>query len=422
MKAARTLLLWFTLVSFPMMLRAQDTLGVRIDPADTALRIINLQPYVTLHVDSTLRYQFELNKPDLTYFWYLRNAPVGLRINKDNGTLSFKAEKSYFTSGRLKFDQEYSIQLGVQNPKHPAERFDTSFTLLFFNTEVIPSAVEPTITQNVFLDEGDTLRFRIQCVNGSYPIEQISYFSNYPVRSITPVQACNDEFVWTPPFDFIRDNEKEKQKAVDLVFVGQSRFNRRDSALVRIYVRDNVNYPLKLREYNFLRNEIDKYILQLKAGFRDVDLRLKKTKRTRTAFDLASASTALGGTVFTSMQDRNAQTAGKILPSVGVAMVPVKEASAPNSVSDQNIASLMRSGIKRLEYLLTDMTLVGDRDPDILPKTNKLRDELKQMQVQLIDAPLPDLSGLTKEELDAYFNSPRVNKKYQAKKNRKKRN
>lgn len=419
MNHARNLLLGIFVLLLPTALRAQDTLKFVADPADTVLRIVNLQPFVTLHVDSTLRYQFELNKNEQNYFWYLRNAPVGLRINKDNGTLSFKAEKSYFTSGRLKFDQEYKIQLGVQNPKHPAERFDTSFTLLFFNTEVIPSAVQPTITQNVFLDEGDTLRFRIQCVNGSYPIEQISYFSNYPVRSLTPVQVCNDEFVWTPPFDFIRDNEKEKQKTLELVFVGQSRFNKRDSALVRVYVRDNVNYPLKLREYTFLRNEIEKYILQLKAGFRDVDLRLKKTKRTRTAFDLASASTALGGTVFTSMQDRNAQTAGKILPSVGVAMVPVKEASAPNSVSDQNIASLMRSGIKRLEYLLTDMTLVGDRDPDILPKTNKLRDELKQMQVQLIDAPLPDLSGLTKEELDAYFNSPRVNKKYQSRKRRK---
>jgi hypothetical protein len=106
---------------------------------DTPLRITNLEPFITLHVDSTLNYNLEINKPDsIRYFWYLRNAPVGLRLNKDNGLLSFKADKSFFLSGKLKYDQPYNVLVGVQNPSNPADRFDTSFSLTFYNTEIIP--------------------------------------------------------------------------------------------------------------------------------------------------------------------------------------------------------------------------------------------------------------------------------------------
>src|SRR5436309_6288633 len=66
---------------------------------DTTLRIINLNPFFSVHVDSTLTYQFQINKNTSNYFWYLKNAPVGLRINKDNGLLIFRADKSYFLSG-----------------------------------------------------------------------------------------------------------------------------------------------------------------------------------------------------------------------------------------------------------------------------------------------------------------------------------
>ncbi|HZH38299.1 MAG TPA: hypothetical protein VEX65_13540, partial [Flavisolibacter sp.] len=68
--------------------------------ADSALRITNLNPFFTLHVDSSLQYQLQINKNSENYFWYLKNAPVGLRIGKDNGVISFKAEKAYFLSGR----------------------------------------------------------------------------------------------------------------------------------------------------------------------------------------------------------------------------------------------------------------------------------------------------------------------------------
>ena len=80
---------------------------VFIKPVDTLLRIKNFSPYFTLHVDSTLDYNFEINKDPHQYYWFLKNSPVGLKINKDNGRLHFKAEKSFFLSGKLKYDIQY---------------------------------------------------------------------------------------------------------------------------------------------------------------------------------------------------------------------------------------------------------------------------------------------------------------------------
>lgn len=65
--------------------------------------------------------------------------------------------------------------------------------------------------------------------------------------------------------------------------------------------------------------------------------------------------------------------------------------------------------------MLTDNALVGDRDPDIAKKISKLRDELKQIQVQLIDIPMDFSNNMTEEELNRYFDSPKVNKKYRLK-------
>src|SRR5687767_6258398 len=66
----------------------RDTLNL-----DSTLRIINLNPYFTLHVDSTLNYKLEINKEEDRFFWYLKNSLSGLKLNKDNGLLTFKAEK-----------------------------------------------------------------------------------------------------------------------------------------------------------------------------------------------------------------------------------------------------------------------------------------------------------------------------------------
>jgi hypothetical protein len=385
-----------------------------VNYADSALRIRNINPYFTLHVDSTLRYAFEINKDRSQYYWYLKNSPVGLKIDKDNGVLTFKAEKSFFLSGKLKYDYEYKVNIGIQNLNNSEDKIDTSIILLFYNTEIIPSKIKPTVTNTLYIDEGDTISFKLQCDNGSFPIEEITYFSNYQAKSLTPVTKCNDDYTWCAPFDFVKETDKDKTKLLELYFVGVNKFSIRDTAIIHIYVKENINYPQREKEFYKLQTDVSNYILQLKSSFRIVDSKLKKTKKTRTGFDLGSAGAGLGGTVFSSLPSETQKTAGKILPSVGVALVPVKEAAAPNSSSDQNTASLIRNSIKRLEYLVAENTIVGDRDADILNKTKKLKDELKQIQVQLIDIPIAE-EKLDSKELDEYFNNPKVNKKYKVK-------
>jgi len=382
---------------------------------DSVLRIKNLNPYFSLHVDSTLKYALEINKNVANYYWFLKNSPVGLKINKDNGELTFKAERSFFLSGRLKYDHEYKVSLSVQNLDKPDERVDTSFIILFYNTEIIPSRVKPTVTNTLFIDEGDTVSFKIQCDNGNFPIENITYYSNYPIKSSTPVTKCDDDFTWFAPFDFIKETDKDRIRKLEIYFIGSNKFNNRDTAIINIIVKESINYPQQILQFHALKSSIDKYVLQLKSSFRLVDKKIRKVKGTRTVFDMTSTSTALGGTVFSSMASSNAQTAGKILPSVGVALVPVKEASVPTSSSDQNTATLIRSAIKRLEYLLADNQLVGEKDPNILDKSRKLKEELKQSQIQLIDIPIAEEDTSTSKELDDYFNNPKVNKKYRVK-------
>ena len=388
-------------------LKPQDTIFIK--PSDTALRIKNFSPYFTLHVDSTLDYHFEINKDPSQYYWYLKNSPVGLKINKDNGILRFKAEKSYFLSGKLKYDNEYKVNLGVQNLNDAKDNMDTTFTLLFYNTDIIPSRVKPTVSNDLTMEEGDTLNFQLQCDYGTFPLESITYFSNFPIRSVTPIAHCGDEFTWVAPYDFIREDEDVKQKKLVIKFIGVDKFFNRDTASVNVIISQAINFPQRTLEYNKINDNIESYILQLKSTFRILDKKIKHTKNTRTSFDLTSATTALGGTIFSSIPHQ--QATGKILPSVGVALVPVKEAVAPNKNYEQNSASLVRSDIKRLQYLLTDNMLIGDKDMDIIKKTTKLKDELKQVQLQLIDVPIVE-DNTNEKELDKYFNNPKVSKKY----------
>jgi hypothetical protein len=66
--------------------------------------------------------------------------------------------------------------------------------------------------------------------------------------------------------------------------------------------------------------------------------------------------------------------------------------------------------------MLQDNSLVGERDPDIVKKTNKLKDELKQIQIQLIDIPIEIANqNMSENDLNEYFNSPKVNRKYRLK-------
>lgn len=393
-------------------LTPEDTFFIR--PVDTVLRIKNFSPYFTLHVDSTLDYQFEINRDPSDYYWYLKNSPVGLKINKDNGLLHFKAEKSFFLSGKLKYDTEYKVKLGVQNLNDVKDYMDTTFTLLFYNTDIVPSKIKPTVSNFVSIDEGDTLTFRLQCEEGSFPLESITYFANYPIRSLTPISACGDDFTWIAPYDFIKPEEKIKEKDLVLKFIGTDKFFNHDTAVVAVKVNESIDYARRFLEYDKIDSSIQVYITQLKSTFRYLDKKIKSTKNTRTTFELTSASTALGGTVFSSLPGDGSHTAGKILPSVGVALVPVKETVAPNKNDELNAASLVRNNIKRLQYLISDNTLIGDKDPDIVVKTGKLKEGLQQVQVQLIDVTIVD-DTIDQKALDEYFNNPKVNKKYRLK-------
>ncbi len=383
--------------------------------ADTALRITNLNPFFTLHVDSMLLYQLQINKSPENYFWYLKNAPVGLRIGKDNGVISFRAERAYFLSGRLKYDVTYKVALGVQNLHDPADKKDTSFNIVFFNTEIIPSKVKPTVSGTIWVDEAETVAFRIVCESGSFPVENIMLLSSIPIRNYSNVQKCGEEFSWTPGYDFAKETDSAKLKPVILSFIGTTKMGIKDTANVRIIVRDALNQNLAKEEFAQVVRNLDRYVLQLKYTFLQLDRRLKKTKNSRVAFDLTSASTSLTGTILSTSGSSTDQRTGKILPSVGLALVPIKEASVPNKPIDQNQASLIRASIKRLEYMRQDNQLLGEKDPDILRKINKLKDELRQIQVQLIDVPIEFTNEMSEDELNRYFNSPKVQKKYRLK-------
>jgi hypothetical protein len=408
----RLFTLLISALSFFHLCAQEDSVSVVPENVDTVLRITNLNPFFSLHVDSMLSYQLSINKDEKKYYWYLKNSPVGLKINKDNGLLTFKAEKSYFLSGKLKFDVEYSVRLGVQNLADPKEKIDTGFTLIFYNTEVVLPKVKPTVSGTLMVEEGQLVSFRVICESGNFPVDDILFTSSVPINQFTLVKECDDQFEWVPPYDFVKETDSAKVRIINLSFIGSSKFSLRDTANVRLVVKDALNYPLAKEEYDMVVKNIRNYILQLKFTFLQLDKRLKKNKTARTGFDLTSASTALTGTILSTTGKEGGQTAGKILPSVGVALVPVKEATSPNKVVEQNQASLIRSSIKRLEYMLYDYSLVGEKDFSIHTKTIKLKEELKQSQMQLIDVPVDISHNMTEEELNNYFNSPKVNKKY----------
>jgi hypothetical protein len=400
----------------------QDTVLTPIsDPldADTVLRVINLNPFFTIQVDSTLTYDFQINRPKANYFFYLKNAPIGVKLDKSTGLLYFKADKSYFKSGKLKYDIPYAVELGVQNLRNADERFESSFTLLFYSTEVIVSKLKPTVGNLMFLEEGDSIRFRVQCEEGSFPVEQITIITNEPISNFKTVVKCNDEFAWMVPYDFIRDNDTAKQKTLALQFIGADKFRNRDTALVKLVIKPGINYIQKNLEHQQVAAEMKKYITNLKLTFYVISTNIKNNKSTRTGFDITGSSTAMLGTILsTAGESVSAKNVGKVLPSVGLTLVPVKEAVAPNKVQEQNTASQVRATIKRLDYILTENMMIGDKDPDILAKTRKLRDELKQSQLQLVDLPMVEFDPrYSQEQAEKYFNNPKVNKKYRLKVN-----
>jgi len=402
------------LLSKQVISQVNDTIPAIIPPVivDTPLRIINLNPYFTVQVDSVFSYKLSINKDENKYYWFLRNSPIGMRINKDNGLLTFKAEKSFFLSGKLKYDQEYSVKLGVQNLADPTDKIDTSITLVFYNTEVLQSKIKFTVSSTLDIDEGKPISFDVLCETGNFPIETILFSSNIPISGYKLVKRCDDNFSWTPPYDFVGESDAGKQKSVTLSFIGSTRFKVRDTALVKVIVHDALNYPFAVQEHAAVSNNIKFYVMQLQFIFFQLDKKIKGTKSTRTGFDLTAGTTALTGTILATSDSKSSQDLGKVLPSVGIALTPIKEATAPIKSVEQNQASVIRASIKRLQYMLNDNVIIGERDPDISKKTAKLREELRQVQVQLVDVPVEMATTMSEKELNDYFNSPKVNKKY----------
>jgi hypothetical protein len=421
----------FSLIAFQLSAQESttDTLPTKTDSLlldqaskpdlDSLLRIINLNPFFTLQVDSTLMYDLQINKPREQYFWFLKNAPVGVKIDRNTGLLYFKAERSFFRSGKLKYDQPYTVEIGVQNLRDATERVESSFTILFYNTEVIVSKLKPTIGENLPIQEGDSVRFRVQCEQGTFPVEQITIVTNEPISNFKTVKYCNDEFEWFVPFDFIKENDTTKQKILILKFIAADKFQNRDTATVRLIIRPGINYPQKNLEHDQVMNDMRKYVMNLKLTFFVISGNIAKTKSTRTGFDITGSSTAMLGTILsTAAESQSAKNIGKVMPSVGLTLVPVKEAVAPTKVQEQNTASQVRATIKRLDYMMTDNAKIGDRDPDITTKIKRLRDEMKQSQLQLVDLPLVEFDPrYTQDEAEKFFNNPKVNKKYKLKVN-----
>jgi hypothetical protein len=395
--------------------KGQSSLAyIPASPADSFLRIKNLNPYFLLQVDSLMQYQLESNKDHV--YWYLRDAPAGVSIGKDNGVITAKVEKSYFLSGKLKYDREYTVGVGMQRLDYPLEKTDTFFTIQFYNTEIIPSTLKPSVNGTLTVDEGETVSFSIQCENGNFPVEHITFFADATLINYTALQDCNQEFTWTPGFDVVKETDSAKVKIVNIGFVGSNRLMQKDTAFVKIIVRDALNFRLALEEYNKQVAAVSNYTNQLKYTFLQLDKNVKQTKNLRTTFDITGSATALTGTVLSSSAKPSAVNTGRVLPGIGISLVPVKEAVAPPKTVDENHASMIRSSVKRLEYMIRDNSLTGERDAQIMVKREKLKEELKQIQVQLIDIPVEVTYSMTPEELNQYFNSRKVNRKYGVKK------
>ena len=400
--------------------KINDTTAVsEVVNLDSVLRITNLNPFFTIHVDSILNYELNINKDAKQYYWYLKKAPVGLKIDKSTGTVYFKAEKTYFLSGRLKYDLPYKVEFGVQNLKDPKDKVDTSLSILFYSTEINLSKVKPAVMGTLLVEEGDTVRFRVQCEGGTFPIEQMNFNSNIPISIEKQINKCEDEFVWMVPFDFIKDNDTARQKILSLEFIGYDKFFNKDTAFVRIAVKPGINYPQRNLEHKMVSQELRSYIQNLKLTFYVVSKNIKTTKTTRTAFDITGSTTALAGTVLTSTgSSESAKSFGKILPSIGLTLVPVKEAVSPNRIQEQNTASQIRTITKRLDYLLSDNQIIGTRDIDVVQKTKKLNEELKQARLQFIDLPMVEFDDRVDQNLaEKYFNDPKVIRKYKLKVN-----
>ena len=79
-------------------------------------------------------------------------------------------------------------------------------------------------------------------------------------------------------FDFVKEADSGKVKIVLINFVGATRFQSRDTALVKVIIKDALNYPLALQAYQTQVKVLNRYILELKYSFLQLDKSIKKVK------------------------------------------------------------------------------------------------------------------------------------------------
>jgi hypothetical protein len=264
----------------------------------------------------------------------------------------------------------------------------------------------------VTIGEGDKLSFSVMCENGNFPIDKILFSSSLTISNYKIPKGCDDVFEWTPSYDFVSDDDKTTEKTIDLFFIGTTKFNFSDTVKVRVIVKNGLNYENALKEYHEADSTTKIWVKQMKYTFINLDKKIRKTKGFRSAFDITTASSGVTSTVLATQEKTSSKNTAKVIPSIGAALVPVREASAPNNSTDQNQASTLRSNIKRLEYIMTENRLSEERDPSIISKTQALKKELRQSKNELLNVPTDWAESINDAELNRKFNSKKIQKKY----------
>jgi hypothetical protein len=127
------------------------------------------------------------------------------------------------------------------------------------------------------MDEGETISFKVLCESGSLPIEYIMTLTSFPIKYYTDVKACGDNFSWKIPYDFVNESESGGVKSVNLNFVGATKFKIRDTAQVKLIVRNALNYPMAVEEYKQMV-KIQKLCIVIEVHFSAIRQAVKENK------------------------------------------------------------------------------------------------------------------------------------------------
>ena len=157
-------------------------------------------------------------------------------------------------------------------------------------------------------------------------------------------------------YDFIKEGDTAKTRSLYVNFIGANKFNNRDTALVRIIVRDNINYPQRVLEYVTLRKEVENYAVQLKGNFMMLDKNVKSTKNTRTTFDMTSAATALEAPYFLPWKARPPRMRARSFRVLAWLCSREQKPLHPARFTSK-LSRADQNSIKRLDFTLSDNSL-----------------------------------------------------------------